>query len=159
MMFEKNQCIIRDNHEKERVISVPRTSNNMFPLDVAKMENFVMTVRSQADEELWHLRLGHLNYKSLMSMAHKKIVRGMPELKKKIQCEECVMTKQARTPFPSGVARRASECLELVHMDLCGPMSEDTLGGNRYFYLLVDDYSRWCTVYFIKNKSEASAKF
>ncbi|XP_039130821.1 uncharacterized protein LOC120267191 [Dioscorea cayenensis subsp. rotundata] len=52
VMFEKNQCIIRDNHEKERVISVPRTSNNMFPLDVAKMENFVMTVRSQADEEL-----------------------------------------------------------------------------------------------------------
>lgn len=44
-------------------------------------------------------------------------------------------------------------------MDLCGPMSEESVGGNKYFYLLMDDYSMWCRVYFINNKSEVFEKF
>lgn len=83
----------------------------------------------------------------------------MPELKQKSQYEECVMEKQARNAFPSGVSRRSNSCLQLVHMDLCGPMSEESLGGNMYFYFFVDDCTRWCWVFFVKNKSEAFGRF
>lgn len=69
------------------------------------------------------------------------------------------MAKQVRNTFPSGISRRASSCLQLIHMDLCGPMSEESLGGNMYFYLFVDYYSRWCWVFFLKNKSESFEKF
>lgn len=93
VVFENNQCIISDNQEKNWMISISRSSNNMFPLDITKMENLVLAMRSQTVDELWHLRLGHLNYKSLTSMAHIKMVRGIPELKKKTQCEDCVMAK------------------------------------------------------------------
>lgn len=44
-------------------------------------------------------------------------------------------------------------------MDLCGPMSEESLGANKYFFLLFDDYSRWFLVYFLRNKSKAFQKF
>lgn len=89
-------------------------------------------------------------FKSLMILSRKRMARGIPKLKQKSQCEDYVTTKQARNFFPSGVARRANSCLKLIHIDLCGPMSKESLGGNRCFYLFVDDYSRWCWVFFIK---------
>ncbi|MCO5592506.1 hypothetical protein L7F22_046509 [Adiantum nelumboides] len=44
-------------------------------------------------------------------------------------------------------------------MDLCGPMSVDSLGGSKYFMLIVDDYSRFTWVYFLTHKSEAISTF
>ncbi|KAL8134233.1 hypothetical protein AgCh_009329 [Apium graveolens] len=54
---------------------------------------------------------------------------------------------------------RAKLALELVHADLCGPISPTTAGGNRYFLLLVDDYSRWMWVYMLKSKDQALLMF
>jgi transposase InsO family protein len=47
----------------------------------------------------------------------------------------------------------------LVHVDLCGPITPGTVGGNRYFMLLVDDYSRWTYVYMLKSKDQALDAF
>lgn len=49
--------------------------------------------------------------------------------------------------------------LELVHADLCGPITPSTLAGNNYFMLIVDDYTRWMWVYMIKSKDEAQSVF
>lgn len=92
-------------------------------------------------------------------MAQKNMVTGMANVKHAPPCEHCVVSKQTRTSFPSGMSRRASSCLQLVHIDLCGPMSEVSLGNNKYFFLIVDDYSRWCWVYFLKCKFEAFHHF
>lgn len=92
-------------------------------------------------------------------MAQKEMVTGLTNMKQGPPYEQCVVAKQTKSSFPSGTARRASSCLQLIHMDLCGPMSEESLGDNKYFFLLVDDYSKWCWVYFLKNKSEAFQKF
>ena len=63
-----------------------------------------------------------------------------------------------RSPFyPVGV--RSSEKLQLVHSDVCGPVSTESLGGNRYFVTFLDDYSQCCAVYLIKHQSEVLAKF
>lgn len=43
-------------------------------------------------------------------------------------------------------------------MDLCGPMEETSLGGAKYFLLIKDDYSRFRTVFFLKNKYETADK-
>jgi len=42
----------------------------------------------------------------------------------------------------------------LVHSDVCGPMSTESIGGKKYFVTFIDDYSRCCSVYFMKHKSE-----
>lgn len=59
----------------------------------------------------------------------------------------------------TGQARRATQALEIVHSDLCGPMQTASLGGSRYFLLFIDDYSRMSWIYFLKNKSETFEHF
>lgn len=56
-------------------------------------------------------------------------------------------------------ASKASDFLEVVHTDLCGPMSIDSLGGSRYFMAITDDWSRFTVTYFLHMKSEALDKF
>ena len=56
-------------------------------------------------------------------------------------CSSCVKGKQHQETFPSQASQCATKVLELVHMDLCGPMQTISLGGSLYFMLLVDDFS------------------
>jgi hypothetical protein len=67
-----------------------------------------------------------------------------------------VLTKQRRLPFPQQSSFRAKERLELVHGDLCGPVTPATPGGRRYFLLLVDDLSRYMWVMILGSKGEAA---
>ena len=55
--------------------------------------------------------------------------------------------------------KRAQDLLELVHSDVCGPMSTQAKGGYEYFISFTDDYSRYGYVYLIKRKSKAFEKF
>ena len=71
-------------------------------------------------------------------------------------CDICVLTKQRRLPFPQQASFRAKEKLELVHGDLCGPVTPATPGGRRYFLLLVDDLSRYMWVMILGSKGEAA---
>ena len=65
------------------------------------------------------------------------------------------MTKR---PF-NAKDRRAQDLLELVHLDVCGPMSTQVRGGYEYFITFTDDYSRFGYVYLMKRKSETFEKF
>jgi transposase InsO family protein len=67
-----------------------------------------------------------------------------------------VLTKQRRLPIPQQSSFRAKERLELVHGDLCGPVTSATPGGRRYFLLLVDDLSRYMWVVVLGSKGEAA---
>ena len=49
--------------------------------------------------------------------------------------------------------------LELVHMDVCGPMSTQAKGGYEYFITFTDNYSRYGYVYLMRRKSETFEKF
>ncbi|GKB86161.1 zinc finger, CCHC-type containing protein [Tanacetum coccineum] len=74
-------------------------------------------------------------------------------------CEGCVLSKQTRIPFPEQAVFRAKKPLELIHADLCGPITPTTVGGSKYFLLLVDDFSRWSWVYTLTGKFEAFEAF
>jgi hypothetical protein len=85
------------------------------------------------------------------------MVRGLPSLDHVEQfCDVCVLMKQRRLPFPQQSSFRAKERLELVHGDLCGPVTPATPGGRRYFLLLVDDLSRYMLVVVLGSKGEAA---
>lgn len=49
--------------------------------------------------------------------------------------------------------------LELIHGDLCGPITPSTSGGNRYVFVLIDDFSRYMWTILLKEKGEAFEKF
>ena len=73
-------------------------------------------------------------------------------------CELCLMGKTAKTPF-SGTIERTSVLLEIVHTDVCGPMSVDAPGGYRYFLTFTYDLSRYGYIKLMKHKSETFEKF
>jgi hypothetical protein len=83
------------------------------------------------------------------------MVRGLPVIKHIGQFHDtCVITKQRRAPFLAE-AQCAQELLELVHNDLCGPMTPTTLGGRHYFLMLVDDATRYMWVALLMTKDAA----
>ena len=85
------------------------------------------------------------------------MVRGLPAIDHVEQvCESCLTGKQRRQPFPTASKFRASRSLELVHADLCGPITPETPGGKRLFLLVVDDRSRFMWLILLASKDQAT---
>ena len=72
--------------------------------------------------------------------------------------ESCLRGKMSKSPF-NKKGECATETLELIHSDVCGPMSTHARGGYLYFVTFIDDYSRFGYVYLMKYKSETFEKF
>ncbi|GFX45238.1 retrovirus-related Pol polyprotein from transposon TNT 1-94 [Trichonephila clavipes] len=83
-------------------------------------------------------------------------VKGLPRLTDngKTRCIPCKLAKFKRVSFKKTGAVRSKRALELLHMDICGPMPTESQGGNKYFLSIIDDYSRKVTVFPIRNKSD-----
>ena len=106
---------------------------------------------------LWHCRLCHIGVK-LMKKLHVDGVLESLDYESLDTCEPCLMGKMTKTPF-SGTMERATDLLEIIHTDVCGPMSVDARGGYRYFLTFTDDLSRYGCIYLMKHKSETFEKF
>ncbi|KAK1631266.1 hypothetical protein QYE76_005581 [Lolium multiflorum] len=74
-------------------------------------------------------------------------------------CDEGVVEKQRSAPYPRETAFEASEALELVHGDICGPISPATPSGNEYFMLVVDDLSQYMWIVLLKSKDQGLQAF
>ena len=72
-------------------------------------------------------------------------------------CDAFLVGKQRRAPFPAQAHFRASEPLELVHADLCGPIDPTTPAGKKYFLLCIDDHNRYMSVHLLEKKSDVGA--
>ena len=108
---------------------------------------------------LWHGRLGHVNFYALKMMGEEMAI-GLSKITHPNQvCESCLVSKQTRLLFPAQANFRAEHPLQLVHADLCGPITPPSLAGNKYFLLLVDDYSHWMWVYMLREKGGAFEAF
>ena len=73
------------------------------------------------------------------------------------KCETCTQAKITKRPHKS--VERNIELLELIHTDLCEFEGILTHGGNRYFIIFIDDFSKYTHVYLLKNKSDVFEKF
>ena len=88
-----------------------------------------------------------------------KAVEGLPEFQAKHDgiCKGCAKGNNTKKTFPSSESK-AKGILEIIHSDVCGPMSSNSLSGYAY-YFFIDDFSRKTWVYFMKNKDEVFSKF
>ena len=73
-------------------------------------------------------------------------------------CEPCLMGKMNKTSFFETM-ERATDLLEIIHTDVCSPMSVEAHGGYRYFLTFIDDLSGYGYIYLMKHKSETFGKF
>ena len=112
---------------------------------------------------LWHRRYGHLGYKNLELLTTNNMVQGIDVDKTSIQeasthvCDSCMYAKQTRGPFPS-TGHKAAKPLNLVHMDVCGPMPEPSIGGSRYVATILDDCSGLSAAAFTDSKAAVTDK-
>jgi hypothetical protein len=115
-----------------------------------------LAMRVSESTWLWHARFGHLNFPALRKLARDDMVRGLPEVEQVDQiCDGCLAGKHRRSSFPHRAEYRV-EVLELVHGDLCGPITPPTPSGSCYFLLLVDDSSRYMWLRTVRSKDQAA---
>src|SRR4051812_17741618 len=100
----------------------------------------------------WHSRLGHIGQDRLSRLVKSGLTGSLTEVTLPT-CESCLAGKATRKSF--GKARRASAPLDLIHSDICGPMSARNRTNAPYFITFIDDYSRYGYIYLIAHKSEA----
>nr|GEY96098.1 retrovirus-related Pol polyprotein from transposon TNT 1-94 [Tanacetum cinerariifolium]GEY96099.1 retrovirus-related Pol polyprotein from transposon TNT 1-94 [Tanacetum cinerariifolium] len=109
-----------------------------------KPRNQVCLVTINENSTLWHRRLDHANIHLIQSLASKELVRNLPKLKfNQHFCDACKIGKQAHTSHKAKNIVSTTRCLELLHMDLFGPSSVRSYGGNLYTLVIVNDYSRY----------------
>ncbi|KAJ9556974.1 hypothetical protein OSB04_011588 [Centaurea solstitialis] len=106
---------------------------------------------------LWHCRLGHIN-KKRVELLLKGGFLGNFDYKPFDNYESCLSGKMTKQPFNSE-NERATDLLEIIHTDVCGPFSHVARGGYRYFITFTDDFSRYGYVYLMRHKSETFEKF
>ncbi|KAL8107456.1 hypothetical protein AgCh_024022 [Apium graveolens] len=133
-----NKVILKEDYlwiydgQERLVMKVQRSANRLYKITLETVPD-PMCLMSKREElpRLWHARLGHVNYKTMNMMSEKGIVRGFPEFTQlKEICEGYLMSKHPRKSFPKQSEFRATKRLELIHGDLCGPITPATKGGN-----------------------------
>lgn len=97
-----------------------------------------------------------MHFENLVEIIKKEVVRDRLKISKlaSTMCKNCHHVKQIRVEFRAK-ENSTSKSLEVVHIDLCGPMRTKGLNGEQYFMLLINDYTRIIWVFFLKNKLEA----
>nr|GEU51055.1 retrovirus-related Pol polyprotein from transposon TNT 1-94 [Tanacetum cinerariifolium] len=156
--FRKSTCFVRDlqgndlltgNHGSDLyIISLQESTSSTLLCLMAKA--------SQTQAWLWHRWLSHLNFNYINLLSKKDIVIGLPKLKyvKDQLCSSCELSKAKRSSLKSKVVPSLKGRLNLLHMDLCGPMRVASINGKKYILVIVDDYSRYTWTLFLRSKDE-----
>ncbi|GJT03757.1 retrovirus-related pol polyprotein from transposon TNT 1-94 [Tanacetum coccineum] len=105
---------------------------------------------------LWHQRLSYLNFDTINDLAKNDLVSGLPKFKyaKEHLCPSYEQGKSKRASHPPKPVPNSKKRLHMLHMDLCGPMQVASINGKRYILVIVDDYSLYTWVHFLRTKDE-----
>lgn len=156
VLFTKNSVEVRN--ASDTVVALGERRGGLYflkePERVAVANIQCHTVNCQ---HTWHRRFGHRDPAVFEKIQKEDLATGMKLVNcgTKIVCEPCMEGKMARLPYPQQAERKSTQPLQLIHTDLCGPMSNVTPGGKRYFLTLIDDFSRYVIMYLLTDKSEA----
>jgi len=99
---------------------------------------------------LWHFRLGHLsrNRLNILCQTYPFISRHVDEI-----CDVCHLAKERRLSYLPSL-NKASKIFELIHLDIWGPYSKQSVHVHKYFLTILDDFSRYTWTILLKSKAE-----
>ncbi|GJU60242.1 putative ribonuclease H-like domain-containing protein [Tanacetum coccineum] len=167
VLFTESECLILSPSfklldESQVVLRAPR-KDDVYSLD---LKNIVpsggitcLYANATADEsKLWHRRLGHVNFKNINKLVKGHLVRGLPSkvFVNDLTCVACKKGKQHKASCKAKLDRIIRKPLELLHMDLFGPVSIESINKKRYCLVMTDDFSRFSWVFFLATKDETS---
>nr|GFA58698.1 retrovirus-related Pol polyprotein from transposon TNT 1-94 [Tanacetum cinerariifolium] len=145
--FRKSTCFIRDLKGNDLLTGLRRTDLYSITLQATNSPNLICLVAKATSSQawLWHHRLSHLNFDTINLLSKNDIVVGLPKVKfvKDHLCSFCELGKAKRKFFHTKLNPSSKRRLQLLHMDLCGPMRVASINGKRYVLVIVNDYSRY----------------
>ncbi|GKA80168.1 putative ribonuclease H-like domain-containing protein, partial [Tanacetum coccineum] len=165
VLFTKTKCLVLSPDfklldESQVLVKVPR-QNNMYSFN---LKNVVpsgglscLFAKATTDESnLWHRRLGHINFKTMNKLVKGNLVRGLPS--KLFENDQtrvaCQKGKQHKASYKIKTVSSICKPLQLLHMDLFGPVSIKSINKKSYCLVVTDDFSRFSWVFFLANKDE-----
>ncbi|GJZ83012.1 retrovirus-related pol polyprotein from transposon TNT 1-94 [Tanacetum coccineum] len=101
--------------------------------------------------------LSHLNFDTINDLARNDLVNGLPKFKyhKEYLCPSCEQEKSKKASHPPKPVPNSKQRLHLLHIDFCGPMRVKSINGKQYVLVIVDNYSRYTWVHFLRSKDKA----
>ncbi|GKA72994.1 integrase, catalytic region, zinc finger, CCHC-type containing protein [Tanacetum coccineum] len=157
--FRRNTCFFR-NLEGVDLLKGNRTTNlytiNLHEMASASLISLIARATS-TKSWLWHQRLSHLNFDTINDLAKNDLVTCLSKFKyhKEHLCPLCEQEKSKKASHPPKPVPNSKQRLHLLYMDLCGPMRVESINEKRYILVIVDDYSRYMWVHFLRSKDEA----
>jgi transposase InsO family protein len=153
--FDGEKCAIMKGDD---VVAAADAKQQLYEINCAYKAMLTGFAKNDNCLHTWHRHSGHRNPNSVKLLVKKSHVTGMhtDKCNERILCDTCIKGKMERLPFPKVSTTKTKSMLDLVHSDLCGPMETQTPSGKRYVLTLIDDFSRYCTMYLLAKKSEVS---
>ncbi|GKE29101.1 putative ribonuclease H-like domain-containing protein [Tanacetum coccineum] len=167
VLFTKTECLVLSPdfkllNESQVLLKVPR-QNNMYSFDLKNVVPLggltCLFAKAIIDESnLWHRRLGHINFKTMNKLVRGNLVRGLPSklFENDHTCVACQKGKQHKSSCKTKLVSSISQPLQMLHMDLFGPTSVRSINHKTYCLVVTDDYSRFSWVFFLATKDETS---
>nr|GFB06218.1 hypothetical protein [Tanacetum cinerariifolium] len=156
--FRKSTCFICDLKGNDLLIGSRGTDLYSITLQDTNFPNPIclMAKATSSQAWLWHRRLSHLNFDTINLLSKNDIVVGLPKLKfvKDHLCSSCELGKAKQKSFHTKLTPSSKRLLQLLHMDLCGPIRVASINGKRYVLVIVDDYSRFTWTHFLRSKDK-----
>ncbi|GJV56320.1 putative ribonuclease H-like domain-containing protein [Tanacetum coccineum] len=167
VLFTKTECLVLSPDfklldESQVLLKVSR-QNNMYNFD---LKNVVpsggltcLIAKATIDESnLWHRRLGHINFKTINKLMRGNLVRGLPSklFKNNHSCIACQKGKQHKASCKTKLVSSIIHPLQMLYMDLFGPTFVRSINHKIYCLAVIDDYSRFSWVFFLATKDETS---
>ncbi|GJT97417.1 putative ribonuclease H-like domain-containing protein [Tanacetum coccineum] len=167
VLFTDTECVVLSpdfklTDESHVLLKVPR-KNKMYSVD---LKNVVpqrgltcLFAKATPDESnIWHRRLGHVNFKTMNKLVRGNLVRGLPLKLFEINqtCVACQKGKQHIASCKTKTVSSISQPLQMLHMDLFGLTFVKSLMKKMYCLVVTDDFSRFSWVFFLATKDETS---
>ncbi|GKC73707.1 retrovirus-related pol polyprotein from transposon TNT 1-94 [Tanacetum coccineum] len=158
VVFRKSTCYIRDLRGNDLLTGSRGTDLYSITLQNTTSPNLIclMAKASSSQAWLWHRRLSHLNFDTINLLSKYDIVTGLPKLKfvKDHLCSSYELEKAKCKSFKTKTTLSSKRQLQILHMDLCGPMRLESFNGKKYVLVIVVDYSRYTWTHFLRSKDE-----
>ncbi|GJT61543.1 putative ribonuclease H-like domain-containing protein [Tanacetum coccineum] len=167
VLFTDTECLVLSSDfklldESQVLLRVPR-KDNIYSVDLKSVVPTkgltCLFAKATIDESnLWHRRLGHINFKNMNKLVRGNLVRGLPSkiFENDHSCVACQKGKQHKASCKAKLVNLISKTLHMLHMDLFGPTNVKSLMKKSYCLVVTDDFSRFSWVFFFATKDETS---
>nr|GEW59692.1 hypothetical protein [Tanacetum cinerariifolium] len=156
--FWESTCYIRNLKGNDLLTGSRGTDLYSITLQDTTSPNPICLMAKDTSSQawLWHRRLSRLNFDTINLLSKNGIVVGLPKLKfiKDHLCSFCELGKAKRKSFQTKITPSLKRRLQLLYIDLCGPMRVASINGKRYVLVIVDDYSRYTWTHFLRSKDK-----